>query len=367
MKKLFESADVYLSRSDWKDLALIKFCLFGMGLLVGSSVGAKARRPAAFAGLALFIFLVTYQSLFIHEIRIDGFSRLTETEIRTALAEAGLYEGCRKTVDPNRVAVQMYRVLDNIAYCGIKYEGGLAQVYISERTQLPEKLDTSQYCHVVANKSGYIQKVTAKGGSPAVSADQYVEAGDILISGAYKVQDTTFESTGDGRLVYAHAMGEVLARVPYRFTIYLDRYDMAQSETGRQAPGFALTLGTQTFRTDSLFRPYDTAVTTEHPIITVSRPFPFRLSAVFSHEVASERVEKSQEELLSLAEMQLRLWAKKNLPENGEILNKDLKFTPKDNIIEVTIMLEVLEDIGREQVFIPAKAEPAAQEPPPTM
>ncbi|MBQ5755498.1 MAG: permease of phosphate ABC transporter [Oscillospiraceae bacterium] len=55
MKKLFESADVYLSRSDWKDLALIKFCLFGMGLLVGSSLGAKARRPAAFAGLALFV------------------------------------------------------------------------------------------------------------------------------------------------------------------------------------------------------------------------------------------------------------------------------------------------------------------------
>lgn len=32
MKNLFAIADEYLRQSDWRDLALIKFCLFSMGV-----------------------------------------------------------------------------------------------------------------------------------------------------------------------------------------------------------------------------------------------------------------------------------------------------------------------------------------------
>lgn len=35
MKNLFAIADEYLRQSDWRDLALIKFCLFSMGVLAG--------------------------------------------------------------------------------------------------------------------------------------------------------------------------------------------------------------------------------------------------------------------------------------------------------------------------------------------
>ena len=42
MKKLFPwlftSADRYLRASDWKDIALIKLCLFAIGLLAGMQV-----------------------------------------------------------------------------------------------------------------------------------------------------------------------------------------------------------------------------------------------------------------------------------------------------------------------------------------
>ena len=31
MKKLFDAADRYLKIADWKDMALLKFCLFSMG------------------------------------------------------------------------------------------------------------------------------------------------------------------------------------------------------------------------------------------------------------------------------------------------------------------------------------------------
>ena len=47
MKKLFDSADIYLRQADWKDLALIKFCLASIGLLAGLQIPKKHRLPSA--------------------------------------------------------------------------------------------------------------------------------------------------------------------------------------------------------------------------------------------------------------------------------------------------------------------------------
>ena len=41
MKKLFGYADKYVKQSDWKDLAMIKFCLAAMGVLIGISLPVK--------------------------------------------------------------------------------------------------------------------------------------------------------------------------------------------------------------------------------------------------------------------------------------------------------------------------------------
>ena len=41
MKNLFAYADKYLQKSNWKDMALLKFCLFSTGILVGMQVPDK--------------------------------------------------------------------------------------------------------------------------------------------------------------------------------------------------------------------------------------------------------------------------------------------------------------------------------------
>lgn len=68
MKKLFESADAYLKQSDWKDLTLIKFCLFAMGVLIGTCVGDKEKKPVKMAAAA--VFLATYVPLMMKYFRI---------------------------------------------------------------------------------------------------------------------------------------------------------------------------------------------------------------------------------------------------------------------------------------------------------
>lgn len=61
MKKLFALADRYLQQSDWKTMALLKFCLLGLGITVGALIPPKYKKTAVTVGLPLFF--VTYLPL----------------------------------------------------------------------------------------------------------------------------------------------------------------------------------------------------------------------------------------------------------------------------------------------------------------
>lgn len=61
MKKLFDYADRYLEKSTWKDIAVLKFCLFSLGILAGIQIPKKNKKEAGL--LALFVFAVTYLPL----------------------------------------------------------------------------------------------------------------------------------------------------------------------------------------------------------------------------------------------------------------------------------------------------------------
>lgn len=63
MKFLFKSADAYLRQSDWRDFALIKFCLFSMGLIAGVLLPSKAKKPAITT--AAVVFVATYIPLMV--------------------------------------------------------------------------------------------------------------------------------------------------------------------------------------------------------------------------------------------------------------------------------------------------------------
>ena len=72
MKSLFSYADAYIKNCTWKDLALVKFCLCAIGVMIGLSV-PKEKRKIPFLG-SLLVFLVTYFPLmgkFIRVIKVE--------------------------------------------------------------------------------------------------------------------------------------------------------------------------------------------------------------------------------------------------------------------------------------------------------
>ena len=55
MKKLFCYADRYLEKSDWRDIAMLKFCLFSMGIFAGIRIPEKNRKQAGCVAAAVFV------------------------------------------------------------------------------------------------------------------------------------------------------------------------------------------------------------------------------------------------------------------------------------------------------------------------
>ncbi len=68
MNKLLTLGNRYAQHSTWKDFALVKFCLFPMGLLEGMHVPEKHKKNAAKA--AIFVFSATYVTLMAKVLRI---------------------------------------------------------------------------------------------------------------------------------------------------------------------------------------------------------------------------------------------------------------------------------------------------------
>lgn len=55
MNRLFVYAEKYIAKSDWKDLAMLKFCLFAMGVLAGMRIPEKNRKQAGWIAAAVFV------------------------------------------------------------------------------------------------------------------------------------------------------------------------------------------------------------------------------------------------------------------------------------------------------------------------
>lgn len=68
MKNLFELGNQYAKESNWKDFALLKFCLCAMGIIIGTQVSQKHKKTVIRASAGVFI--ATYIPLMVKVYKI---------------------------------------------------------------------------------------------------------------------------------------------------------------------------------------------------------------------------------------------------------------------------------------------------------
>ena len=139
----------------------------------------------------IFIILLIILSISIYissmyiwniDILIDESKYLDNIE--KDLNELGLKNGkLKKDINVNEIISKIKLKRDDISWIGIEIKGTNATVRIKKAEKKPKIIDNSEYCNIIASKSGTITKIIAQNGTSLVKVGDKVEKGDILIAG----------------------------------------------------------------------------------------------------------------------------------------------------------------------------------------
>lgn len=351
-----------MNQSDWSHFVRLTKKNYRIEVLSEGGILPIAKqmimKKRTLVGVALFVLLLLYQNAFISEIQIYGYEAITESLLRKELAEVGLYEGCSKTVDLDQVEIELFKRFPDISWVGIHLNGNLALVQIVENEPVPEKINDQGYSNIVAAKEGYIESVVAREGKVSTQKGDFVQVGDILITGILPIEDKTYQRDPDQPAYrYVKANGEVYARTVYRFVRYQEKEELQKNKTGRNVYGFNLSVGQFHWNTMKLLWPYDHAIYEEIVLCNLIRPIPLKIVVTRQWEIELERVSRTDEAKEQEGNRQTRAAIKETIDGSAQILKKSLKFEEEENIIKVIIMVEALEQIGKEEPLLPQENE----------
>lgn len=254
------------------------------------------RQPVFLCAIMLTTAMVIAQSFFVKTIEISGYKGIPESELRSCLAEAGIEEGSFiPKIEWQEAEHHIYDVFPQVSWLQLVYDGRKVFLKISEG-EITENLENpwvekpKYYCNIVAEQAGYIESINNYRGVALAEAGDYVEKGQILILGCVPIKEK-YHVENAATEYFVRAKGEIWAKVPYRVNFTQNLYDENDQVRGKKA-------------------------------------------------------------IIDKAEQQIRQWTKEKLPESAEILNKDLNFSYKENIIEIGVTIEIRQQIGVEQEIL---------------
>jgi len=159
-------------------------------------------------GAAAFVITVFVMSLFIWSIDVTGLKTVSESEMRSMLAENGVYVGAFKPfIDYQSVSRAIMLADSRVGWMAINAEGSYASAEIKEESPAPEVEDTDIPCNVKVKRDGRILRIDAEEGMTTVKEGSGVVEGQVVVSGVMEDQ------LGGVRLV--HAKARVIAETAY--------------------------------------------------------------------------------------------------------------------------------------------------------
>lgn len=296
--------------------------------------------------LGAFIF---YQSIFVAEIRVYGYRSIAETEIRQTLRDAGLFEGCKKRDDYSSVKAAVFDEFENVTWVSIFEEGRLIKVTIAEGSKAREAKEADKSpVNVVANKSGMIEKVLPIEGNAVVKKGDYVNEGDLLISGKIKYKSTDYSKGDKEYVMYSHAQGHVYAKVPEKIAFYIEKNRRIKTNTGRWYPGIHMKIGELEVDTAGGMTRYEVSQRKENTLVSLVKPLPLYFGIVRVEEVELGEDVISRQKAYKVVNAAIREYEKSNYDGEERVLTKEITLLEEERLIRADVFIEALEDVGRE-------------------
>ena len=291
--------------------------------------------------LVLIVFFIYTSSRYVWNIDVSVEDGWGIENIEKDLYNLGLKRGIRKaSIDTDKIINEIRLKRNDISWMGIDLKGTNVIIKIVKADEKPDLIDSSDYCNIVAMKSGIITKIIAQNGTALVKEGDEVHKGDILIAGYMEGKYTEKR--------YVHSLGEVQAKIKYQKSekIYLNQ-DILK-ETGNQEKKFQIKFNNfqiNFYKTLSNFKIYDTIYTEKKLKIFSNFYLPISVMEITNKEQIKETKNYSKEEAIEVEKEKLSAEIEKDIANKENIQDIKVDTIEKQDCIEVCVTYEVLENI----------------------
>lgn len=156
-------------------------------------------------GAAVFLAVFAILSTRIWVIEIEDLQGVPESAIRTALRDAGIYEGMRtRSLDASKTESALPLQIPKIQWVALNRQGSVLHVRLRAKIRTQGEQDSSYPCHLVAAKDGVLLTLEPYAGKAMVRVPTAVQKGQLLISG--------ITDNKDGSVCLHHAKGYAQAQ-----------------------------------------------------------------------------------------------------------------------------------------------------------
>lgn len=289
----------------------------------------KYRKRKIFATLLITIAVSIFlSSHYIWNIEVRGEEGYEFENITQDINEAGLKVGKLKAkVDTKDVIEKLRLKRDDLAWAGIELKGTNAIVKLVKADQSPNIIDESEYCNIVANKSGLITKISAQNGTATVKEGDVVQQGTVLIQGIMEGKYTEPR--------YVHATGEIQAKVWYTKSKKIFLNQEKTEKTGKEQKKYGMRINNFKIffpKRLSKFELYDTIENEKKLKLFHNLYLPISVITETYQETKKMQKEYTLDEAVELGKQELEQQLENEILNKENILRKNSKYIPKRRI-----------------------------------
>ena len=341
-----EKIVAYVLLSDVKRLKpLLKMTSCKISFVERKGLPFFYRRLMTRSGLAIGFFsafiIILLLSNMVWSITIKGATPKAEHELRQIIADMGIQRGKFVFLLPSVEDIQKEATerLDGATWIGVRLNGTNYEFEVVEQV-LPEQEEEIGPRHLVATKKAIIHDLFVEKGSAQVKPNQFVQKGDVLVSGYIGKE-------GSQKLV--GAKGVIFGEIWYKSTVTVPLKQTIDTLTGEETSRhyislFGLDVPVWGFKKEEFTQEELNEKVVPLSFLNVTLPIQYKQKQWLEKESFTR--EYTNEEAVKVGLEAATYELKQRLPKDAEIKNeKVLHETVENGKVKLLIHYQVIEDI----------------------
>ena len=295
--------------------------------------------------VSLMILMGTSQ--FVTDIYIDSPEGIKQEEVRKELYKLGLKPGIyKKNIDRKKIRDHIMVTFDEIAYISVNVKGTNVFVTITKKAETLSSKEQSNYCNIISEKNGIIEKVIPRSGNSVVSEGDIVEKGALLVSGAN-----------------SKALPEVWATTFYEVKKSSSYVDTKQEKTGKSKNVYTISFYDKKFNIRRNIKYKDYTIENKTLKLTIGNyTFPLKIDVSTFYEVNNVKIEKNEKQLKEELKKQALKELEYIIPASAKYVDVKHEYTVNKNMLEYLVTVHTSENIAEVYPLSKSEAEQIIKE-----